>query len=111
MKFKLTVLLAAVVVTMGLLLGTSAAQEAEVIFDPDVPGKANEIKNLDIGGTSYNVAFSTLEDPVDVYGPYEGKYTFTTETAASDAVDAVNGALTDSEENVLRVGKNEGSMT
>jgi hypothetical protein len=57
MKFKLTVLLATFVVALGLLLGTSTAQAAEVIFDPVVPGKANGITNLDIGGTPYNVAW------------------------------------------------------
>jgi hypothetical protein len=106
MKFKLTVLLATFVVTMGLVLGNSAAQAYSVDFDPEDPNKAVGITDLIIDGTSYNVEFTTFSDPVDVYGDYTGKYTFTTETAASDAVDAVNGALT-AEENVFGVGKAE----
>ena len=104
MKFKLTVILATCVVALGLLLGASAAQAAEVIFDPVVPGKANGITDLDVGGTPYNVAFTTLLDPIEVYGPFPGVYTFTTDTAASGAVNAVSAALTDSSENVFGVG-------
>ena len=58
MKFKLTVLLAACVVTMGLLLGTSAAQAATVIFDPSDPERAIGINNLDVGHASGFLQFS-----------------------------------------------------
>jgi hypothetical protein len=55
MKFKRTVLLATFVVTLGLLLGTGAAQaEPIVIVDGDT---ATGIQNLDVDGTLYNVAF------------------------------------------------------
>jgi hypothetical protein len=59
MKFKRTVLLATFVVTMGLLLGTSAAQATEVILDGD--GNVLQILDLPIddGGktTVYDVDF------------------------------------------------------
>jgi hypothetical protein len=70
MKFKRTVLLATFVVTMGLLLGTSAAQATEVILDGD--GNVLQILDLPIddGGktTVYDVDF--IYDTAEVvYGP------------------------------------------
>ena len=70
MKFKRTVLLLTVVVTMGLLLGTSAAQATEVILDGD--GNVLQILDLPIddGGktTVYDVDF--IYDTAEVvYGP------------------------------------------
>jgi hypothetical protein len=103
MKFKLTVLLAAVVVTMGLLLGTSAAQEAEVIFDPGDPGKAIGITNLDIGGTSYDVAFDEQSAAFGLYGELPGVFDFTTSDSANEAINAVIVEL--NEENAQRVGE------
>jgi hypothetical protein len=104
MKFKLTVILATVAVTMGLLLGASAAQAATVQFgDQDDPNKASGITNLVVDGTPYNVVFEPVQDPVDVYGEYPGQYTFTTESAASEAVDAVVAALNGSDTTVTGV--------
>ena len=95
MKFKLIVLLTACVLTMGLLPSTSEAQEApEVIFDPANSQKATGINNLNIGGTLYNVAFTTLHFANEVYGPYPGVYDFTTIDSAGAAVDTVDLALT-----------------
>jgi hypothetical protein len=94
MKFKPTVILATVVVTMGLLLGTSAAQAATVIFDPNDSTKATGIENLDIGDTFYNVAFTANSTGAfQVYGPFPGTFDFDTSQTAADAADAVNNAL------------------
>jgi hypothetical protein len=94
MKFKPTVIIATVVVTMGLLLGTSAAQAANVIFDPNDSTKATGIEDLDIGGTLYNVTFTeTSTAAVQVYGPFPGTFDFDTSQTAADAANAVNNAL------------------
>ena len=93
MKLKLTVILAACVVTMGLLLGTSAAQAATVIFENGT-SKAIGIENLDIDGTLYNVAFmSTGTVAAQVYGIFPGHFDFSLATTAAAAVDAVNSEL------------------
>ena len=93
MKFKRTAFLMAVVVTVGLLLGTSAAQAAEVIFDPDNPTRATGITNLDIGGTAYNVAFISQTTAQLLYGDVPGVFDFSNSASASAAVDAVNVEL------------------
>jgi hypothetical protein len=93
MKFKLTVLLAACVVTMGLLLGTSAAQAATVFFDPSDPERAIGINNLDVGGTLYNVAFISQTTAQSLYGDVPGVFDFPDSASASAAVDAVNVEL------------------
>jgi hypothetical protein len=94
MKFKRTVFLTAVVVAMGLLLGTSAAQAANVNFDPNDSTKATGIENLDIGGTLYNVAFTAMQTAAaEVYGPFPGTFDFDTNQTAADAAHAVNNAL------------------
>ena len=103
MKFKRTVLLATFVVTMGLLLGTSTAQAAEVIFDPNIAGKAIGITNLDIDGTPYNVAFDEQTPAVGIYGELPGVFDFTTDASASAAVNAVVDEL--NAENAQRVGE------
>ncbi len=93
MKLKQTVVLAAWVVTLGLLLGTSAAQEATVIFENGTT-KAIGIKNLEFEGTLYNVEFtSTGTVAADVYGEFPGQFTFDLPTTAFDAADAVNREL------------------
>ena len=102
MKLKLTVLIAAGVVALGLVLGTSAAQAAEeVIFDQNDNTRAVEIRDLDINGTLYNVTFSnTNTTAAEVYGPFPGTFDFDTVEGAEDAVIAMipalqnNGALT-----------------
>ena len=106
MKFKPTLLLLTVVVTMGLLLGTSAAQEAEVIFDQDVTTKAIGILNLEIDGTRYNVDFITA-DALTVYDPLPpGDFDFNTSASAQAAVVAVNDALNAND--ALLVGSENG---
>ena len=65
MKFKLTVLLATVVVALGLLLGASAAQAEPIVnLDGDT---ATGIQNLEVGGTLYNVTFLRISAD-DLYG-------------------------------------------
>ncbi len=74
---------------MGLLLGTSAAQEATVIFENDT-FKAIGIENLEIEGTFYNVKFtSTGTVAAMVYGVFPGVFDFGLPTTAAAAVDAV----------------------
>jgi hypothetical protein len=91
MKFKPTVLLATLVITMGLLLGASAAQAATVNFDPNNSTHATGIENLDIGGTPYNVAFTATETVAEqIYGPFPGSFDFTNSAAANEAANAVN---------------------
>jgi hypothetical protein len=94
MKFKPTVLLATFVVTMGLLLGTSTAQAATVIFDPGDSTKATGIENLEIIGKLYNVTFTPPSTAaVQVYGFFPGTYDFDTSSEALEAVQTVNDAL------------------
>jgi hypothetical protein len=70
MKLKLTVFLATFVVTMGLLLGASTAQETDVITDD---GDVIRIENLPVIDentgeiTYYNVDF-VYDTAVNVYG-------------------------------------------
>jgi len=92
MKLKLTVLFAAGVIAMGLLLGASAAQaEPVVIVDGTT---ATHIQNLEVDGKTYNVAF--LRTTADtIYGPGLG-YDFPDITLARNAKNAVNLALNNS---------------
>jgi hypothetical protein len=104
MKFKRTVLLATFVVTMGLLLGTSAAQEPpEVISDGNV---AFGILNLPVAGVLYNVAF-VQNSPSELYGDPPG-FDFPLDDAARAAAQAVRDALAQKPE-VTRVGPPGGS--
>ena len=64
MKLKPTVFLATFVVTLGLLLGASAAQAATVDLEDDT---AVRINSLEVDGTLYNVTFTAGTWP-DVYG-------------------------------------------
>jgi hypothetical protein len=93
MKFKLTVILAACVITMGLLLGTSAAQEAEVIFDPNDTDRATGITNLVVDGTPYNVTFTAYTTAAAIYSEFPGVFDFITIDSAAAALDAVNAEL------------------
>ena len=94
MKLKLTVILATFVVTMGLLLGTSAAQETTVIFENGTL-KAIGIRNLDFDGKRYHVEFysDTLTSARVVYGNYPGKFVIEGYDPTYAAIDAVNSAL------------------
>ncbi len=92
MKRKLTVILATFVVTMGLLLGTSAAQEATVIFEEGT-NKAIAIRNLDFEGTLYNVVFTPFGTTAQqVYGDFPGQFDFRG-SPSEDAAIAVNREL------------------
>jgi hypothetical protein len=78
---------------MGLLLGTSVAQEAEVIFDPNESDRAIGITNLVVDGTPYNVTFTTFTAAAAVYGEFPGVFDFITIDSAAAALDAVNAEL------------------
>jgi hypothetical protein len=94
MKFKPTVLLAIFVFAIGLLLGTSAVQAANVIFDSSDSTKAIGIENLEIIGKHYNVTFTPPSTAAfQVYGSFPGTYDFDTSSEALEAVQAVNDAL------------------
>ena len=93
MKFKRTVILLTVLVAMGLMLGASAAQAADVIF---VEGTtvAIEVRNLDVDGTLYTVSFRVGTAAVDVYGPFDqATFTFNDTASANEALDALIAAL------------------
>ena len=79
-------------VVMSLLLGTNAAQAAEVIFEPDT-NRAIRIENLQVGATLDTVTFDESATAASVYGAYPGTYTFTDEPAALEALEAVTDAL------------------
>ena len=93
MKFKLTILLLTVVVTMGLLLGASAAQAADVRYDPKNPTKVIEIRNLEIGDKLYNVKFPEETTALELYGEAPGVYPFPDHAKTVEAVQAVNAVL------------------
>ena len=99
MKLKPTVLLATFVVTMGLLLGASAAlAEPIVILDGN---SATHIQNLDVGGTLYNVTF--LRTSADnLYGD-PPVFDFSDDVSAREAKNAVNLAL-NTDNRATRVG-------
>ena len=113
MKLKSTVLLAAFVVTMGLLPGASAAQalEPEVIFDPDNDRKVIEIRNLEIGGAPYNVTFPEQATAEEVYGTAPGEYDFSDQFLADAAVNTVVLALNQEDPVPLYVGSEGGDAT
>ena len=109
MKLKLSVLLATFVVTMGLLLGTSAAQAATVKFDLNNPTQATGIENLDIGGTLYNVAFTATQTvAAQIYGPFPGTFDFATNQAAQAAADVVNEELNATGAKTVGAGGSDG---
>ena len=105
MKFKLTVLLATFVVTMGLLLGTSTAQAATVITNDE--GNVIAIENLEVivfptERKVYDVDF--VDDTASgVYGTgFDFDFPLTVD--ALSAVAAVNNALTAHDPPVLGAG-------
>ena len=100
MKLKSTVILATIVVTMGLLVGTSAAQEPRVIFEEGTD-KAIGIENLEVNGILYNVEFTSRITAAEVYGRYPGQFDTNPFTVQS-VTDLVNSALESA--NALIVG-------
>ena len=94
MKFKQIVFLATVVFTLGLLLGTSAAQTTTVDLEN---ATAVRINNLEVDGTLYNVTFTAGTWP-DAYGGQPPQLDVTAEMAP-DFIEAINTALTDFEAN------------
>lgn len=105
MKSKSTVLLVAGVVAMGLLTGTSAAQETEVILEGnDETGgdNATGIRNLTVASDLYDVIF-VYAPAVVVYPGDPPDWDFSTEDSATQAVDAVADAL-NTEPSVTAVG-------
>lgn len=110
MKFKRTVLLASVVVMMGLLLGTSAPQAAEVIFEGNT---ATGIEDLLYNDVFYDVTF-VYQTGNSLYGPKgEGEFPFAglegdesaaTEEATYGAGRAIQETLNASSQAITRVG-------
>lgn len=98
MKLKLTVILTTLVVTMGLLLGASTAQETEVIFEGN---NATGIKNLEVDTVLYNVKF-LFDSAENIYGD-PLIFDFPREAKALEASSAVRAAL-NSVEAVTTVG-------
>jgi len=95
MKFKRTVFLTAVVVAMGLLLGTGATQAAEVIFDGNTT-TAIGIEGLEVDGLLYNVTFPATTGS-ELYGPSPNwSFPFTGVDDGEEAVAAVIIALNNS---------------
>ncbi len=105
MKFKLTVLLATFVVTMGLLLGTSTAQVATVILDDDdnVIGIENLRVVTEIGEKTifYNVDF-VYDTALNVYAT--GKFDFPFAADAAPVLLAVTDALNANDPRPLGAG-------
>ena len=101
MKFKRTVLLAAFVVTMGLLLGASATQAATVICenDPEPCAETDSVIRIDdlevtdgTGGTTVYTVFFQYTQSTAVYGG-SLVYDFTNQEDLSLAMEAVQEAL------------------
>ena len=105
MKLKRTVLLLTVVVTMGLLLGASAAQAFEVEVD-ETGTNATAIRNLEFNGELYDVTF-LYSSTDDIWG--DEAFDFDDFTVAADAVVAVNDALNTVPE-VVTVGPESGEQ-
>ena len=105
MKLKRLVILLTVVVTMGLLLGTSAAQAANVILDDD--GNVIGIENLPLPDENsgetifYNVDF-VYDTALNVYAT--GEFDFPDRTMAILATLAVRDALNANEPIPLAAG-------
>jgi hypothetical protein len=81
-------------VIMSLFFAASSVQAAEVVYDPASSQRATGITNLDVGGTLYNVAFTSQTTAGSVYGEVPGDFDFADQNSAGAAVDAVNAVLT-----------------
>ena len=106
-----TTFVSTVVVVLMFLLGASAAQAADVIFDPDVERKAIGVMDLEFEGIFYDVTFPEQMTAEDIYGPApDGDvYTFTSANIY-DAVQAVNAALNADPGNIpFYVGEENGA--
>ena len=90
---KRILVLAAAAVVMSLLLGTHAANAANVIFQSGT-NKAIRIENLQIAGEAYTAEFRVNRPAYDVYGPYSGTYTFNSQPSAEEAMRDIAVALT-----------------
>lgn len=100
-------------VATSLLLGASAAQAANVIFEGSTQ-KAIAILDLDVPGFSvpFNVTFKGPTEAVNVYGPWPGDLDFNNSDDAAAAVDAVNAALNlENAETVGQAGIGDGFKT
>ena len=101
MKFKRTVLLAAFVVTMGLLLGASATQAATVICENDPEPCAEtdsviRIEDLEVTDSlGETTVYTVLFQNTQAIGAYGNSlvYDFTNQEDASLAMEAVQEAL------------------
>jgi hypothetical protein len=94
---KTRVALRNAVVAMVFALGVGSAQAGFIVeFDPDDALRVTAIRNLDFGGTVYDVTFSLSTTAAMVYGDFDilgNNDDFNTSVAAALAVDAVNDAL------------------
>ena len=101
MKFKRTVLLAAFVVTMGLLLGASATQAATVICenDPEPCAETDSVIRIEDLEVTDSLGETTVYTVLFQYGQALGAYgsslvyDFTNQEDASLAMEAVQEAL------------------
>ncbi len=89
---KRLLVLAAAAVVMSLLLGTNAAQAADVIFEPGT-NRAIGVENLQIGGKSYDATFKVQSFAHEAYGSFSGTYTFTNLASADEARNEIAAAL------------------
>ena len=89
---RLSVLAAAAAVVMSLILGTNAAQAADVIFEPGT-NRAIGVENLQIGGQSYDATFKVQSFAHEAYGSFPGTYTFTDIVSADNARNEILAAL------------------
>jgi len=98
---KIHKLFASAVLATGLLLDPGPASALTIIETTPGSGIAQQILDLDVGGTPYNVVFLADETANNLYG---GIYDFDNATDASAAVDATNDALNDA--GITAVGPN-----
>jgi len=81
------------ITTQDWTVNVTVAGGATVVFG-DGGTKATAITNLVVDGVTYDVEF--VDDfPRQVYGPFSGTYTFTTQSAAETAMNEMNIALQD----------------
>ena len=104
--------LGSAVIALAFLGVSSAPADFVVQFDPDDANRVTGIRDLDVGGTPYDFAFTPSTTAALVYGDSDllgNDYDFNTSAAAELAVNAVVDAL-DVKANAGTVGSlDEGS--
>lgn len=76
-----------------IVVSTGGTPQTTVNFDPNDLTKAIGIDNLDVGGATYDVAFTTLEDANTVYGDFQDPLFDWERQMARDVADAINVEL------------------